>query len=376
MIKRLLERTIAQDWFIGKTVVLLGARQVGKTTLLRQLSESIPESRDIIWINADNADDKELLQNLNSSRAKALFPSGTVLFIDEAQRLENAGLTLKIIHDNCKDIQVVATGSSSFELTDKIRESLTGRKWTYTLFPISIEELVAHQNGVEVLRNLDIRLIYGSYPDVINNKGKEEKTLLELASDYLYKDVFNLTGIRKPDALEKLVQAIAFQIGSEVSYQELSNITGLDKGTVQKYMWLLEESFIIFRLPSFARNLRNELSKRRKVYFYDVGIRNALIHNFKPLTLRTDTGHLWENFLITERIKRNTYHGIVHNPYFWRTKQQQEIDYIEEIDSELFAYEFKYSPKKKVRFSKTFTNAYPNAHIKYIHKDNFFDFVL
>ncbi|MEL7119444.1 MAG: ATP-binding protein, partial [Bacteroidota bacterium] len=328
MIKRTIQTAIEARFFKGKTIVLLGARQVGKTTLLKQLEKEIAP----IWINADDPQDRALLNNLTIDRAKALFGPGTLLFIDEAQRLDNTGLTIKLIHDNCQNIQIIATGSSSFELNDRLKEALTGRKRTFHLFPISISELINHSNGIEVNRNLEIRLLFGSYPEVISNPGEEKIILRELASDYLYKDVFSLQNIRKPNHLEKLLQALALQLGNEVSYRELATLTKLDKNTIERYILLLEEAFVIFKLPSFSRNLRTELTKAKKIYFIDNGIRNALISQYQPLSLRNDVGALWENFIISERLKLNSYNLSKNvNPFFWRTTQQQEIDYLEVV---------------------------------------------
>ena len=373
MIKRNLEKVVQARWFDGKTILLLGARQVGKTTLLRSLTQTI--SVPTIWINGDNPQDRALMNQINSDRAKNLFPPGTLVVIDEAQRLENSGLSLKIIHDACPGIQLIATGSGSFELTDKIKEALTGRKWTFNLFPISIEEIWNQKGLLEVKRTLETRLIYGSYPDVINREGKEKEALIELTADYLYKDVFRLKSLRKPEALEKLVQALAFQIGNQVSYRELAEITGLDKETVERYLWLLEEAYIVFRLPSFSRNLRNELKRSRKIYFYDLGVRNAVIQKFSPLELREDKGQLWENFLIVERLKFLEYERRQVGKYFWRTKQKQEIDFLEEENGKLRAYEFKWSPKKVKRFPLTFTQTYPEASTFHVTRSNYLDFI-
>ncbi|MFC2102286.1 ATP-binding protein [Bacteroidota bacterium] len=372
MITRILENVIQTRLFTGKTILLLGPRQVGKTTLIRELEKKYPEKA--IWMNGDNPEDRELLNHINGSRAKELFPPGVLLIIDEAQRVENAGLTLKIIHDNCLDIQLIATGSSSFELTDKIKESLTGRKWSFRLFPVSFEELVNHFNKLELMRSLETRMIYGSYPEVINQAGNEKEVLLELVSDYLYKDIFGLKEIRKPDILEKLVKALAFQVGNQVSSRELASLVQADKETVERYLYLLEEAFIIFRLPSFSRNLRNELKRSKKIYFIDNGIRNAVINQFNPLPLRNDSGALWENLMIVERYKYNEYNRLFKNTYFWRTTRQQEIDYLEEFDGKIFAYEFKWQNTKKTRIPSAFATAYPDAQYKVIDKDNFFEF--
>lgn len=373
MIKRTLQKSLEKYLFKGKTILLTGPRQVGKTTLLKQIS--FPDNAKTIWLNGDNPDDRAILNNMNSLKARQLFPKGTIVIIDEAQRLENAGLTLKIIHDNGEEIQLIATGSSSFELTDKIKESLIGRKFTFRLYPVSLQEIAAHTSFFDMIRTLETRMIFGSYPEVINHPSMEKEILVELTNDYLYKDIFALKQVRKPQVLEKLIQALAFQTGQQVSYRELANMIQVDKETVERYIYMLEEAFIIFRLPSFSRNLRNELKHTRKIYFYDVGIRNAVIHQLNPLSLRNDTGALWENLLITERAKALEYKRAFRNRYFWRTSRQQEIDYIEEFDGKLFAYEFKWNPAKKTSFPASFLKAYPHIRCKVITRDNFYEFI-
>ncbi len=373
MIKRKLEEIIFNKLFTGKTIVVLGARQVGKTTLLRQISESL--TKKIIWLNADNPEDRTLLEKINSTRAKEIFPKGTMVFIDEAQRIENTGLSLKIIHDSCKDIQLIVTGSSSFELTDRLKESMTGRKWTYKLYPVSFQEIFQHYGIVQVLSNLEQRLIYGSYPEVLNHPGNEKEILMELISDYLYKDIFALKEIRKPDAIENLLKALALQVGNQVSFRELSQLVQIDKQTIERYILMLEEAFIIFRLGSFSRNLRNELKYSKKIYFVDLGVRNALLNKFSPLNLREDTGALWENYLIAERRKKIEYNRLFYNTYFWRTTRQQEIDYIEEHDGQLDTYEFKWNKNAKSRLPKSFSTAYANTNFKLITPENYMDFI-
>jgi len=372
MIKRSLTPVILNQLFSGKTIILFGARQVGKTTLLKEV---VKESSHVIWLNGDNREDAELLNNLNLTRAKQIFPAGSLVIIDEAQRLDNTGLTLKIIHDNCEGVQLMATGSSSFELTDKIKEAMTGRKWSYKLFPISFGEILENTNYPELLRTLETRMVFGSYPDVLNRAGNEKQVLSELASDYLYKDVFALNYLRNSDALEKLVQALAFQVGNQVSFRELSKLVQIDKETVEKYIHLLEEANIIFRLNSYSKNLRTELKRTRKIYFVDNGIRNAVINQFNPIGLRQDVGVLWENLMISERMKYNEYNRLHSNCYFWRTNRQQEVDYLEEYDGRLSAFELKWKSKPNAGFPKSFTNAYPQAKTKIIDKDNFIDFL-
>lgn len=374
MINRILFDLISARLFSGKTILLLGPRQVGKTTLMKQIQKAKTDKT--LWLNADNPDDRELLNNINSSRATDLFPPQSLVFIDEAQRLENSGLTLKIIHDSCPEIQLAVTGSSAFELTDKIKESLTGRKWSFKLFPLSFEELTNHTSKIEMIRNLETRLVYGSYPEVINRAGNEREVLNELISDYLYKDIFRLKEVRKPDLLEKLVKALAFQVGNQVSNREIANMLQADKETIERYIYLLEEAYIIFRLSSYSKNLRNELKKSKKIYFIDNGIRNAVINQFNPVSLRNDTGALWENLMISERLKSNEYKRLFRSTYFWRTTKQQEIDYLEESDGKLHAFEFKWQSAKKIGCPVSFISAYPDTDFMVVTKDNFESFIL
>lgn len=269
----------------------------------------------------------------------------------------------------------MVSGSSALELSNQINEPLTGRKWEYQLFPISWEELSQHVGYLQSLQQLETRLLFGMYPEVVTKIGDERPILKQLSSSYLYKDLLSFAGIRKPELLEKLLQALAFQVGNEVSYHELGRLLGADKKTVSNYLDLLEKAFVIFRLPAFSRNLRNEISRGRKIYFYDNGIRNALIANFAPLGLREDVGALWENFLITERWKMLHYREAFVNRFFWRTTAQQEVDYLEERDGRLYAYEFKWNPNKKGRFPKNFKATYPKALTKTITPDNFHSFL-
>lgn len=370
MITRQLEKNLKEKLFKGKAIVLIGARQVGKTTLLKTI---IGNNEDTLWFNGDDLDVRLLFNNITTEKFRSLFGKAKIVVIDEAQRIENIGLKAKLITDNFPDIQLVVTGSSSFDLANKINEPLTGRKWEYQLFPMSFRELADSNGLLQEIKKLPIRLVYGSYPDVVNNPGNEREILKQLTNSYLYKDIFEWERIKKPDMLVKLMQALAFQVGSEVSLNELSGLIGIDKGTVEKYITLLEQTQVIFRLPSLSRNLRNELKMSKKIYFYDNGIRNSLINNFNDIHLRNDTGILWENWMISELIKRNNYNLIFCNSYFWRTTQQQEVDYIEEADGKMTAYEFKWNPTKKAKVSKTFLDAYNVSEIKTINKENYFE---
>lgn len=373
MITRSIETEIQNELGKGKAIVILGARQVGKTTLLKEMFK---EREQILFLNGDESDVRAMLEHPTSTALKAIIGDKKTLIIDEAQRITDIGLKLKIIIDNTPDVQVIATGSSSFELANKINEPLTGRKWEHKMFPLSFTELVRNNGLLEEKRMLRHRLVYGGYPDVVMNEGQEKKILKELSEDYLYKDILAFDKIQKSDKLVKLLQALALQTGSQVSYNELGQICGLSSGTVESYIDILEKCYIVFRLGSFSRNLRNELKSSRKIYFYDNGIRNAIIANFNPVDLRNDIGALWENYIVSERIKANSYNGRFCNSWFWRTAQQQEVDYLEEEDGKLSAFEFKYNPKRAARAPLTFSKAYPEAGFKVITPDNVEDFLL
>jgi len=373
MINRFLESTIREKLFKNKAILLMGARQVGKTSLLKKL---FSERSEVLWLNGDENDVQQLFANASSSRLRAFIGQNKIVVIDEAQRIEDIGLRLKLITDNIPNIQLIATGSSSFELANKVNEPLTGRKWEYRMFPVSFGEMVAHHGLLEEKRMLPHRLLYGYYPDVINHVGNEKETLKQLADSFLYKDILMWEQIHKPDKLLTLLRALAFQVGSQVSYNELAQLCGLDTKTVEKYIILLEQVYVIFRLSSFSRNLRNELKKSRKIYFYDNGIRNGLIANFNQPENRADIGALWENFIISERIKHLNYSGQWVNYWYWRTKDQKEIDFIEESDGMIHAFEFKWNPTSKAKPSKSFLDAYPNNTFQVIHPDNFEHFLL
>ena len=374
LIKRRLSNLIQKRLNDPKAIILIGPRQAGKTTLLRQLTNAL--KKPVLWWNGDEPDIRQILSNITSTHLKNLIGKHTLLVIDEAPRIENIGMTIKLIVDNLPGVKVVATGSSAFELANRMNEPLTGRKWQYHLYPLSWEEMVNHHGLLEERRLLTHRLIYGYYPDIVGQAGDEPALLSQLADSYLYKDILILENIQKPERLERLVQALAFQIGNQVSYNELGKITGLNNETVEKYISILEKAYVVFRLGAFSRNLRNELKKTRKIYFYDNGVRNAVIKHFNPVGLRDDIGALWENFLVSERIKRMANRGLSVNCYFWRTAQQQEIDYLEERDGKLLAWEFKWNASAKARFPKTFTRAYPHSETKMITPDNMDGFLM
>jgi uncharacterized protein len=369
-IKRTIEAAVTAKMGKGKAIVLVGPRQVGKTTLVK----NIIGSREHLFLDADDPTVRNLLTNPNTAQLSSIIGRHNIVFIDEAQRIENIGITLKIITDQFKQVQLLVSGSSAFELHNQLNESLTGRKWEYLLFPISWKELTEHLGFVQATQQLELRLLYGMYPDVLNHPGDETAVLKQLTDSYLYKDILAFSGIRKPDILEKLLQALALQIGNEVSYNELSQLLGIDKNTVSNYIDILMKAFVVFKLKSFSRNLRNEIRTNQKIYFYDTGVRNMVIGNFNALELRQDKGALWENFLISERMKKLHYENSLSKPYFWRTAQQQEVDYVEETAGKISGYQIKWNTKAKVKANKLFKETY-QAEIVTINRENFYAFL-
>ena len=374
MIRRSIEKDIHQRMFDGKAIIIMGARQVGKTTLIKQILDHNDES--IFWFNGDDADTRNLFEDISATRLSSIIGNHRIVVIDEAQRITDIGIKLKLITDQIPNVQLIATGSSSFELANKINEPLTGRKWEYRLFPLSFAELVEETNLMEEKRMMPHRLIYGSYPEIVTHTGDEERRLRQLTDSYLYKDLLEYDKIQKSDKLVKLVQALAYQIGSEVSYNELAQLCGLDPKTVDNYITLLEQAYIVFRLGSFSRNLRNELKSSRKIYFYDNGIRNAVISNFSQIENRTDAGALFENYVVSERMKYKAYTPWYANSWFWRTTAMQEIDYIEEKDGQIHSYEIKWNPSRKATAPLSFRNAYPDAQFSVINRDNIEELLL
>ena len=364
MISRTIEAKIIAKLGKGKAIIIIGSRQVGKTTLIK----SIINNKEHLFLDGDDPTVRELLTNPNTEQLKSIIGKSTLVFIDEAQRIGNIGITLKIITDQFKQVQLLVSGSSAFELNSEINEPLTGRKWEYQLFPISWKEFEDNIGFVKAEQQLEMRLIYGMYPDVINNFGDELDVLKQLANSYLYKDILSYGGIRKPEILEKLLQALALQVGNEVSYNELSKLLAIDKNTISNYIDILEKAFIVFKLKSFSKNIRNEIKTNQKIYFYDNGIRNMIVGNFNLLNLRQDKGALWENFLISERKKKNSNENNLAKSYFWRTTNQQEIDYIEDLGGKINGYEIKWNAKAKI--PKLFKETY-SAEVEVITRENF-----
>jgi predicted AAA+ superfamily ATPase len=360
--------------FKGKALLVFGPRQVGKTTFVENLIADL--NKKTLFLNGDESDVLVLFESPNVTKLKNIIGDNEILVIDEAQRIANIGIVLKIIVDQIKSVQVIATGSSSFELANKLNEPLTGRKYEMYLYPIAFSEMVSHSGLLEEKRALEQRLLYGSYPEIITNPIDAKEHIKLIANSYLYKDLFLLDQISKPVLLQKIVKALALQVGSEVNYNELSRLIQIDNKTVEKYIDLLEKAFVIFKLPALSNNVRNEIKKGKKIYFYDNGIINAVTGNFNPLSQRTDIGSLWENYIISERIK---YLNIQQNEadfHFWRTTQQQEIDYIEKKDDQILACEIKWNVKAKNKIPATFSSNYTNVTSKTITPDNYEEFLL
>lgn len=354
----------------------MGPRQVGKSTLA---SAMIPEDANVLEINGDNTDVQTMFVNVDDTKMKVLIGNKNFLLVDEAQKIGNVGNMLKIVAEKSDDVKVIVTGSSAFKLAEAVNESLTGRKREFRLYPLSFKEMADETSALEESRLIDYRLIYGYYPEVVTSPGDEKEVIKELIDSYLYKDVLEENDIAKQDKLVRLVQALAFQIGSTVSANELAGLVGVDAKTVERYIDILEKCYIIFTLPSYARNQRNELKFARKIYFWDMGIRNGVIGNMAPVSLRSpeELGHMWENFLIAERIKRNDYAGrtfVQH--YFWRTQQKKEVDLIEIEDGMMTGFEIKRKEGKRVGAPASFTSAYPDAHFECVTPSDLMSFLI
>lgn len=361
MIKRILEENILKQVFHGLVLIIQGSRQVGKTTLALEILKSLKSKGKTRIFNCDDPDHRSLLENRGLKSLKEAVADAKIIFIDEGQKLSTIGQTLKLLADFYKkSLQIIVTGSSTINLLDKTQEALTGRKKVYTLYPVSLEEVTGGTHIAE--KTIEMLLIYGSYPQVVTARNKEDKAgiLKELKTSYLYRDVFDFQGMKNADVFMNLVKALAHQIGHEVSYTELANLLKVNRATVERYVHVLEQSFIVFRLPVFTQNKRRELSKLRKIYFYDTGIRNAIINNFNPLDKRDDLGALWENFMIVERMKYREYHYIEVNQYFWRTYDGSEVDLVEERGGRLYGFEFKWKPREHARVLRKWKE-YPNS---------------
>jgi predicted AAA+ superfamily ATPase len=367
----MLEDQIRKRLFTGKAIIVTGPRQVGKTTLIRKI---LKDMNGVLFLDGDDPTVMKLLDRPNTEQIRQIIGTNKTVFIDESQRINEIGLTAKIIVDQIQDIQLILSGSSSFDLLNHTNEPLTGRKWTFSLWPVSWMEWEKYIGFVKSAQDIGNRLVYGFYPDVLVNQSDQELVLKELAESYLYRDILIFANIKKPDSIQKLVQALAWQVGNEVAYSEVAEISGLDPKTVASYVEILERAGVLFRLPSFSRNLRNEIKTGRKIYFNDNGIRNAVIGQFQPIQIRKDIGVLWENFLISERRKFLNYSKSSVNQYFWRTKQQQEVDYVEADNFNIYGFEFKWNPKQAKRLPTTFSKSY-NSIDRCITSENFREFV-
>ena len=375
IVPRLLQAALEANIGKNKVLLVMGTRRVGKTFLLKTIEKKL--DRQIIKLNGEDLDAQEILQNLREANYRRIIGDANLVFIDEAQAIPEIGKVLKLMIDSFSELTIIATGSSSFDLLNKAGEPLTGRKISFHLYPLAQAELSKIESPLETQQYLEERLILGSYPELLQLNTFKEKSeyLLDLIQSYLLKDILSFEGIRQPDKVMRLLRLIAYQVGSEVSYNELGTQLGISKNTVESYLDLLSKVFIIYRLPAYSTNPRKEISKGSKWYFFDNGIRNAVINDFKLLTLRNDIGSLWENYLISERIKRNEYRRENVEYYFWRGYNQQEVDLIEFQNGTLAAFEFKYSTNKKFKIPSAFKEAYPEASFKQISRDNYLDWI-
>lgn len=373
MITRDIQIKIEELLFKGKVIIIYGARRVGKTVLSKQILSKYDHS---LYINCEHLQNKQMLETTNSERLKDIIGENRLIVLDEAQTVENIGLVLKIIVDTYPGIQVIATGSSSFDLANRLSEPLTGRTRQFLLYPFSVNELRQTAGRIELEARVDRLLRFGLYPDVVHTGDQEAvEELNDIAGGYLYKDILQHQNVRKPELVINLLRALALQVGSEVSIHELANLLKENSHTINRYLDILEKSFVIVRLPALSGNLRKEIAKNRKVYFIDLGIRNSLIQNFSPLNMRNDAGALWENFCVLERLKFLSANRRFVNRYFWRTYDQKEIDYIEEYDGIFHAYEFKHHQRKGTKVPQDFAKTYPNHTFEVIDRSTFFDFI-
>lgn len=374
-IKRQLETAIEKLIGKNKVIIVTGTRRVGKTVLLNTISEQYTEK--VLALNGEDFDVQELLHNRSAANYKRVIGDASVLMIDEAQAIPGIENILKLMIDSIPSLTIIVTGSSSFDLVNKTGDPLTGRKYQMSLYPLAQAEIKSYESYLETNQNLEERLIFGTYPELFHMQNNKEKSdyLLELVQSYLLKDILAYEDIRHSDKIIKLLRLIAYQVGSEVSYNELANSLGISKNTVEKYLDLLSKVFILFRVGAYSSNLRKEVSKSSKWYFYDNGIRNAIINDFRLPALRTDMGLLWENYLIYERLKKNAYNEQHAQYYFWRTYDQQEIDLVEIINGQKHAYEFKYSPHAKIKTPVFYSKSYPDSTFEKISKDNYLDWI-
>lgn len=372
-ILRQIESELEDDFFKGKIIVILGARQVGKSTLIRMLPSCV--SQKVLWLDGENADVHQLLKDANIDRLKQLASTTQIVVIDEAQKIDKIGSILKLFADYCQDIQVIASGSSAFELRNSLNEPLTGRKFEFTLFPLSFMEMRQETSLLDEIRQISQRLVYGYYPEVVTHPEDAERRLRFLSDSYLYKDIFLFKGLKKPEKMLELLKLLAWQIGSEVNYNELSKTLKLDNQTIESYVTMLEQAFVVYKLPAYHTNHRTELKKTKKIYFNDLGIRNALINDFRPIEIRQDAGVLFENFMLNELRKQNEYKHINANFYFWRNIDQREIDLVVEKNNRLETFEIKWNPLKKAKLTKSFTNIYGETQFNVVNRDNFFDVI-
>lgn len=376
MLERLLEKRIDQYLFRGRVLTILGARRVGKTTLAKKILATHEDKR-TRYLNCDLQSVQAGLSTLEAETLRAFIGEYDLVVLDEAQNIPEAGRVLKILVDTYPEMQIIATGSSSFDLANRTGEALTGRVYPLYLYPLSLQE-VAGSGGFSIIEpRLENLLRFGLYPSLLDLPEDEAKfELQELVSHYLYKDVLMYIGIKRSTMVSNLLRLLALQVGNEVSYPELGAQLGIDRKTVISYIDVLEQSFVVYTLSGFSRNLRKEVSKTQKIYFYDVGVRNALLQAFAPLSLRNDVGALWENFCISERIKKAQYVGQSANRYFWRTYDKKEIDYLEERDGVLSGFEFKWNPQRSMRVPKEFLETYPGSSVEQVDRGNYWQFLL
>ena len=368
MVLREIQPTLKKRIAGKKVIILLGARQTGKTTLLKKLVE---EEENTVWLNADNSTVQAVFTNFSVASFESYVGKAKIVVIDEAQQLHEIGNSIKQLYDGNSEFQIIATGSSAFELRNQTNEPLTGRKWEYHLYPFSFSELANHHTTAFEIDQLERRLLFGCYPEIVTNAGDERERLQTLSDSYLYKDVLMWQGIKKPEKIIQLLKVLALQIGSEVNYNELGKQLQLTNDTVEKYISILEQTFVIFRLPSYSNNVKKELTKGKKIYFFDNGIRNALLADYRPIAARQDVGALWENYIISELWKTDNNRLSYGKFYFWRTADQQEIDLIIEKDGTLFTYEIKWNANSKARLSRTFSSNYPNHEFQLINRENY-----